>query len=403
MLIKLEKIKTKTILTIIFFLIVVPLNVSCLKIENNKINKKFIDYFSYKKYISINKVGIEIEPNDNFNISNEIINFNNVYGLIDDSKDIDVFSIRNDSQDNIKKINIILNDAGIKQLYVEVYDTDKNLILKEKQNKNIYINIYPGEKIYIKIYRNDDNTDDSSNKFYEFSYNLIFISNYKNEFVEIEPNNKVEKANNIILNNIYKGYSNNKDLDYFTFDFEKAKFLNISFKILDGYGNIEISDENGNVLFKKENIKYGGNIFPILFEKGKYYIKIFGSLLNYELSLNDSYFTGEIEFNDSYEVANQIINNSKIIGALSFENDIDIFYFSNLIDNKEIVFEIEIDGDSFIDILILDWEYNVIFKEKIKEQKLFIKLNLNKGIYFIKLIKGNILSEIFYNIKVYYK
>lgn len=372
--------------------------------KSNNSNKNYIDYFTYKDKLLNNKRNIEKEPNNNFNQANELINIENIYGKINSKDDIDIFYFKNESLSEIKNFLMILNESGFCNLILEVYNSDKKLILKSKQNKNIYIKLHPGENIYIKIYsENSKNLEkilDFNNLIY--TYNLVFLYEKSNNFFEVEPNDNFSKSNEIFLNNIFKGTSKDNDIDIFNFEFEKAKFINIFFKVEVGFGNLEVIDENENIIYKKEKLKIGGNLFPILFEKGKYYLKIYGNNLQYEISISETSFTGEIEFNDNFEDANMLVSNHNTTGMLSFENDIDIFYFNNK-NSNEIYISFSFDGNDVVYINIYDENNKLIYEFRVNENEISKKIYLNKGIYFVKIFRENKNSEIFYNLKVNYK
>jgi|YNPMSStandDraft_1061717.scaffolds.fasta_scaffold00031_56 hypothetical protein len=381
------------IFIIILFKIFIIFNSCKDKITERENNANFYLFLEkrLKENLDENKIkNYEIEPNNSYKNSNEISFLKNIYGNLDYEEDIDFYFIKNYDSLNILNLQLILNDANFNDLLIEFYDENLNFITKNEPNKLTLLKVYPLEKIYIKIY--SKNNEKST-----FLYNLVIIFDNNEKFSEIEPNNSFQKANELNHDTLYKGNINNEH-DIFSISFEKAKFINFNLKINEGRLNLVFYDEFQNVIYEKNNLSKGGVLFPILFEKGKYYIKLYGEFSNYEISFSNAAFNGEIEFNDNFENANYILSNNFISGALSFEKDIDFYYFE--VNKNYITIKFKKETYDKIVLEIYDFEKKLIYSFNIDENYFEKKIFLENGKYYIKIYRDISFNNLFYELGV---
>lgn len=212
---------------------------------------------------------IDLEPNNNFKEAIELKKLNNRFDgelIGNDMQDIYYFDVKSNGEININVENIKNGDLTW-QLFSEenlnesvAYPTDNTL-------KGKYVINKPG-RYYLYIYKYSDK-----------DCNYIFnIDKDEKEFMEIESNNRFEKANQIEFNQIVKGNLNGSDnKDIFTFDLREDKDIHIELKKFNDIGLnwILYNEKDLKNYVSYANLENGVYKNTFKAAKGKYYLCVY--------------------------------------------------------------------------------------------------------------------------------
>lgn len=234
---------------------------------------------------------------------------------------------------------------------------------------------------------------------------------------EVEPNNKIEKANKIGVNKNYSGkIKDEDDIDYYKFTLNEKQKVWIDFehkKISDDedpYWYITIFDDSSEQLLQTE-VK-GSNTKTICgslrLPKGSYYVRIetgyksSKSKYTFCVHAENEQQNTETENNGDYNSATEISVGSSIVGNLQSSEDIDFykFYLSNTRDIKitfhhsqsdlyDDVWHLELRSATSSDALKDSEEHSSMDIAGNSAENISSQWNsLSPGVYYIKVTKG---------------
>ena len=320
---------------------------------------------------------------DNFNINNQIKNFN-----LNKNQRTNKGKLNERMELNKQLISIILI-----LLDFEIIKKQMNYPLNRRNNdfQNYYLLNYEWFKKYLEEY--------NMNNIYNYLKDKRIIEKIFNNNIDkvLNKNIIIEKASTMIDSNLIKQIKKSEKIINFS-NISYSYFNKIDDKLFVYFNNFIILTEETiyslpNVIFDK--IRYKDNIFSILFGDNRIFIKILNNNQNaLEIgNLNENYIFVPYLFFD-YLSKFILENNLKLMINNGYKQYNDSFLlFSN--DYISPIFDInsEIEGYAYkFDISISDYrDYHIS-----NQLKAFIKLYLNPFQLKYKLKKGRILSENYY-------
>lgn len=357
----------------------------------------------------------EIESNDEINNANEIDVNVKYSGQIDESDDIDYYKLRLNEKG---KIIIKMTHPKIDEEtdYWEITFLDQNEKARVSavsngrgvESKSSAVRVMPGV-YYVKV---TDKVYHSSEK-----YTLTVLFEPENEYYENEPNDDLtNQAMVISLNKPYTGnLTNEDDIDYYKFTINDKRKVWINFTHnktsgTDPFWKVSLfGDCDGSILeFEStgENAKVTSDCVRL--PAGNYYIRVnkrYWSDMDYTFIVHSKKESNESENEDNgdYISATIIPLNSKILGNIQSENDVD-FYKFELNQDKAIKVTFEHtqsnSSDGFWRFELYSAETSGAIKNKddngtieiagdSPEKMLFEWNSLAKGTYYLKVFKRN--------------
>lgn len=375
----------KNIIVIFLILILLIIFITAFVIIKNYNNYNRLDFSKYKN-------PYENEPNNNFDKANKLELTSNIYGKIDNENDIDFYSLYNN--DIVKKVfNIYLTDIGINDLTINVYNQNKKILFTTTSRKLLNVKIQPKTLYYIKIFSKNGN-------FSNLTYNLIIkIQDKYNKFLELEPDNSFENANNLDFNYTISGKTINFDKDFYVFKIDNSGFFLISLTINNSPLNLNIFSRNKLLIYSLKNLNKSVIISPIFFTKGIYFIEISGKNSKYLLFLNKAFWEGEVEFNNTKETANEFSISDNISGSIGWPEDID--YYKIFIKNSsKYSFYINKKFNSNLKFSLINKDGKIIKDVDLSNVKNFLEIYLNKGYYYLQFKTINYVKPLNYSFRI---
>ncbi len=354
---------------------------------NYKINLIKKNYWYKSRY--------ESEPNNSFDTSTDfIISSYNTYskvGRLLNKEDTDFYKIYNNTYFNIS-CYISLSKASKDSYSATLYDSKHNLIARVKENIPFFIKSQT--YYYLKISNNEN--------FIDLPYVIIIkpttsIENYS----EFEPNNSMEQANNINLNQLIYGELVENDIDYFSFDIQKEGSYKIVFSSNSFPFSITLISDFGE-FYGEYQMHRAGSFRHLLLPEGRYHLKLIPinqtkiSNFEYTLKIENDSKTFETEPNDNENQANEFTIFDIVTGSISWEYDVDYFYI--LLENPEN--NIIINNEDFLAGLscqiFVDDKLDSTFELKGETQI----INIKGQKVIIKLYSTDFIKDISYSITV---
>ena len=294
----------------------------------------------------------ECESNDEINNANEIDVNVKYSGQIDESDDVDYYKLRlNEKGKIIIKMTHPKIDEDADFWETSFLDQNEEARVSVVSNgrgtesKSSAVRVMPGV-YYIKV---TDKVYHSSEK-----YTLMVVFEPENEYYENEPNDDL--TNQAMVISLDKPYTGNltteDDIDYYKFSINDKRKVSIDFTHnktsgTDPFWKVSLfGDSDGSILeFEStgENAKITSNCVRL--PAGNYYVRVdnhYWSDLDYTFIINTKKESDESENEDNgdYTSATTIPLNSKILGNIQSENDVDFYKFELNADKEiKVIFE----------------------------------------------------------------
>ncbi|UPO90512.1 pre-peptidase C-terminal domain-containing protein [Niallia sp. Man26] len=230
----------------------------------------------------------EKEWNDSFRAANQI-NLNQVYkGTLQNGSDEDYFKFTLTSPGNVK-----LNGSNIDRYKrMGIYDANGNnfaeFTTKDGYEGNSSVQVgLPIGTYYVRI-----SDYPGSDIAYAFS-----VEYTKSDFYEKEWNDSFVTANNIALNQTYKGIlQNGSDEDYFKFSLPASSSVNIELSNADRYKTFYVYNQAGSEVANLRTVDNGsGNsVLKLNLTNGNYFIRVAnypGSYISYQFNVKATFIT----------------------------------------------------------------------------------------------------------------
>lgn len=355
----------------------------------------------------------EVESNDEINDANEI-DVNIMYsGQLDESDDIDYYKLRlNEKGKIIIKMTHPKIDEDADFWETTFLDQNEEARVSVVSNgrgtesKSSAVRVKPGV-YYIKV---TDKVYHSSEK-----YTLTVVFEPENEYYENEPNDDL--TNQAMVISLDKPYTGNltteDDIDYYKFSINDKRKVYIDFTHnktsgTDPFWKVSLfGDSDGSILeFEStgENAKITSNCVRL--PAGNYYIRVdnrYWSDLDYTFIVHTKKESNESENEDNgdYTSATTIPLNSKMLGNIQSENDVDFYKFELNTDKEiKVIFEHtqSNNSDGFWRLELYSAETSGTIKNKEENgtveiagsspKKMSFEWNaLAKGTYYLKVFK----------------
>lgn len=230
----------------------------------------------------------EKEWNDSFRAAN-LINLNQVYkGTLQNGSDEDYFKFTLTSPGNVK-----LNGSNADRYKrMGIYDANGNnfaeFTTKEGYEGNSSVQVgLPIGTYYIKI-------SDYPGSYIPYEFSVEYT---KSDLYEKEWNDSFITANNIALNQTYKGIlQQGSDEDYYKFNLPVNSSVNMELSNADRYKTFYVYNQDGSEVayLATVNNGSGNSVLKLNLSRGNYYVKVAdypGSYISYQFNVKATFIT----------------------------------------------------------------------------------------------------------------
>lgn len=352
----------------------------------------------------------ESEPNNQMEQADELRLGESVEGHLQNERDVDWYKLIIDKPGK----NIIHIDlSGVPEIdtFLIFSDVDGNTLksadrTREGEPESI-VNVGVTEGIYhISLYGSGTNDKDS------YTLSVQQDRSWERGY-EFEPNDKVEQANEIRLNESIKGFFDDGDFFKLAIQEPGKNIIRISLTAVSGVdSSMEILNEEGRLIKNADSAPEGQpeEIVNFGVQKGIYYITVYGSHINfkeeYTLSVQEigPWKEGyEFEPNDDRERANVLQLGEEIKGYANPYEDAD-WYAITMPTSGVDIWIIELSGISRVNshLELFDEEGNLLKESDLTEEggeEMLVRMKVPGGKHFISVGFGSGSSEELYTLR----